>query len=129
MTFAIGLGTYYATSQLDAIAAAGGTEITTHLSAVNSTELEDVLHTIARSTLGCVFDLPDPSAQSNPNMINIYVDSAVVLQDEGCGSGEGWQWVGSSHMAIELCEDTCTDALVALPPLVTATKGCPTLTI
>ena len=106
-TFVIGFGDGISTSQLNAIAAAGGTEFDEFLPADNQTELENAITQIATTLVACDYNVgtPDPSADSGD--VNFYIDGTPIPYDENCDSGIGWTWLNLEHTLVRFCDQSC----------------------
>lgn len=131
-TFAIGFGDAADSDQLNAIAAAGGTQFTTFLSAENSGELKAAFAQIAASIVKCKFDLPTVEENAERDKVNFYfnednVDSVIPFDDE-CKKDAGWAWVDSTKDAVYLCPSRC-EQLQQGGITIFATWGCPTAVI
>jgi len=114
-------------AQLDAIAANGGTEFTTYINAGDEPALNAAFTTIGSSIINCVFNIDEPDASANPDLVNFYFDEELIPMDDDCSSGAGWHWVDAGHTQVEFCPDTC--ALLASGDVeqIKATFGCDTI--
>ncbi len=112
---------------MDAIANAGGTGA--YYPAGDATALQNALAIITAGTVDCTFtinwdDLAEGTS-TDPNLVNLFGDGDVIPYDEGCLSGNGWQWLDNE--TIELCEQICDDYADGTISTITATFGCETI--
>ena len=112
---------------MDAIAFAGGTGA--YYPAGDATALQNALATITAGTVDCMFtinwdDLAEGTS-TDKNLVNLFGDGDVIPYDEGCLSGNGWQWLDDE--TIELCEQICDDYADGTISTITATFGCETI--
>jgi len=127
-TFAIGFGDGVDESQLNAIAAAGGTNFTTYLPADNKSALEDAFNKIAHSIVNCNFEVPPVGDDVDRDDVNFYFNKKVVPMDDKCIKGKGWTWTTDAKDEIFFCKDSC-DKLQNGDVDVTAEWGCPAVTL
>ncbi len=112
MSFVIGFGSGADPDQLNAIAAAGGTEFTEFIPADDQQSLEEALETLIISIVACVYQMEEPDGYMvDPDKVNLYFndDDTPIPYDEDCAAGEGWQWVDFDQFIFEFCEDACED--------------------
>jgi len=114
---------------LNAIAAAGGTQFTSFVEALDQAALENALDTIAASIISCTFELNEPDASADPDNVNFYFDGEVVPYDEDCAQGTGWMWLDEEHTQVEFCEEACAELQGGFVDQVTAKFGCPTVSV
>jgi hypothetical protein len=109
-TIAIGFGDGIDPDQLNAIAAAGGTEFTEYLDAADGDELTATLNTIAESVVvPCQFDIGSFDEEVvDLDYVNIFLNETPVPRDDGCAENEGWRWLNTERTMIEFCEQACT---------------------
>lgn len=112
--FVIGFGEGADPEQLDAIAAAGGTEFTTHFDAADGDQLSTALTTIAKSVaVSCKFEVGDIDRSNlNMDLVNISVsgknvESEAIPRDDDCAKKTGWTWTDDGKTTIKFCEDAC----------------------
>jgi hypothetical protein len=106
----IGFGEGANPGQLNAIAAAGGTEFDTYIDASNQQELEDALNKIITSIVSCVYELGEiDSNTADVDKTNIYFNDKddPIGWDEGCKKNKGWDWVDKDKLIIEFCQEAC----------------------
>jgi hypothetical protein len=128
--FVIGFGSGIDPNQLNAIAAAGGTDFTEYLDAQNAAELETTLNAIAESVVGCVYELGeyDPS-EVDADMVNFYFDEEPVPHDPGCAQNTGWTWLDEdAKNTVEFCDTACNDLKNGVERI-SAEMGCPPIEI
>jgi hypothetical protein len=108
-TMVIGFGTGVDPVQLNAVAAAGGTEFTEYFNASDGDALAAALDTIAKTLLvGCTYNIgAQDTDEVNLDYVNIRVNGEFIGRDEGCAKGEGWTWTSPSRTTIELCSSAC----------------------
>ncbi len=88
--FAIGYGDDANEEQLNAIAQAGNTGLSTYLHADDLASLEGIFEQIANMVTSCLFTVPNPGASVDYNLVNIYFDGDVVPRD--VNHLNGWDW-------------------------------------
>jgi hypothetical protein len=132
-TFVIGFddpsGDNVSESQLNAIAANGGTSYSSFLLASNQTQLEAAFDDIASQAVSCVLTLDDPGEEANPDEVNVYFDDVPVGFDEGCAVGTGWDWTDDTHTAVELCPAACAELQTLTVDNISVTFGCPSVIV
>jgi hypothetical protein len=111
-------------AQLTAIAQNGGTEFTDYLIATDEASLEDALSSIAYSVYSCVFDVDEPDATADPDLVNFYFDGEIVFHVDDCEDGDGWTWHDEDHTQVEFCGDSCKQLKSEDVGSITATFGC-----
>jgi hypothetical protein len=128
-TFVIGFGDTvggdFCPEELNAIAAAGGTEYTTFIDALGQDELDAALQQIAGQIATCELVL-DPDSGADPTKVNLYADGELILFDQDCAGGSGWDWVDAEHTIAVLCSEYCDLLISGELSEITATFGCPT---
>jgi hypothetical protein len=128
-TFAIGFGDAtggeFCEGELNAIAAAGGTVYDTFFDVLGQAALDNALQEIVEKVASCEFVL-QPEAGADPTEVNLYADEELILFDEGCTAGSGWDWVDSEQEAAVLCDQPCNQLVTGNISQITATFGCPT---
>jgi hypothetical protein len=128
-TIAIGYSESADAAAMDAIAANGGSEFTTYLSANDEDALIGAFETIAGSIVSCVFEIEEPDASADPENVNFYFDDVVIPYDEGCAAETGWTWVDEAHTIVQFCDAACADLQGGGVDSVSAKFGCPTIEI
>lgn len=124
-TFVIGFGKGTNAAQLNAIASAGGTGLTSYIDAKDGAELEAELFNIASSVVSCVYDLNEQTGNTvDMNKVNFYFDDAVVAMDPDCGKNTGWTWVGDTKTRVEFCQAACDQLQSGSVTNISATFGC-----
>jgi len=114
-------------AQLDAIAANGGTEFTTYINAGDEPALNAAFTTIGSSIINCVFNIDEPDASANPDLVNFYFDEELIPMDDDCSSGAGWHWLDETHTQVEFCPETCELLASGDVEEIRATFGCDTI--
>jgi hypothetical protein len=129
-TYVIGFGNGAETAQLNAIAAAGGTERNTFFDAKNKVQLSNALMNIVSSVVSCVYDLKGiDETKVDPDTVNFYFDGEVVKMDKGCASNVGWTWVGSQKKRVEFCKAACDELQTGEVDTISAKYGCPQVVV
>jgi hypothetical protein len=128
-TIAIGYSESADAAAMDAIAANGGSEFTSYLSANDETALIAAFETIAGSIVSCIFEIEEPDASADPDNVNFYFDDEVIPYDEGCAGGTGWTWVDEEHTTVQFCDAACAQLQGGGVENVSAKFGCPTVEI
>jgi hypothetical protein len=123
----VGFDVVVDSAQLNAIAANGGTEFTTYLNASDEPTLDAALMTIGSSIVSCIFNIDEPDASANPNLVNFYFDDVLIPMDADCSSGSGWRWANDDHTQVEFCPDSCDLIANGDVAEITATFGCDTV--
>ncbi len=92
--------------QLDAIAKAGNTGLTSFQKATDQAELEDVLKQISSMVTTCVFNVPYAGADADYGDVNFYLDGEQVPWDTS--EKDGWNWVNDVNKTeVEFFGDSC----------------------
>lgn len=126
-TFVIGFGNEARPADLNAIAGSGGTPFDTYFDARSEEELREALETIAGSVMSCLWDIEEPDATADPDVVNFYLDGVPVPYDEGCAAATGWRWTDDTHLQVEFCGAACHDLVWGTVTEVSARFGCPTV--
>jgi len=128
-TIAIGYSESADAAAMDAIAANGGSEFTSYLSANDEEALIDAFETIGGSIVSCIFEIEEPDASADPDNVNFYFDDVVIPYDEDCAAGTGWTWVDEAHTTVQFCDAACAQLQGGGVESVSAMFGCPTVEI
>jgi hypothetical protein len=114
--------------QLRDIAQNGGTGEWDYMTADNQAELQTRINGIAADVISCTYDIDEPNATADPDLVNFYFDGEVVMGNDGCASGdEGWTWTDDSHTQVEFCPDSCEELRQGNVSKVSARFGCATI--
>ena len=105
----------------------GGTEFTDYLIAEDEASLEAALNSIANTVYSCVFDIDEPDASANPDLVNFYFEGEIVYYVDDCSQGDGWTWHNDEHTKVEFCGAACDMLKDGLVDVITATFGCDTI--
>ncbi len=130
-TFVIGFGLGVDPTQLNAIAAAGGTSFTQYFDAANQTDLEAALNSIGSEVVSCEYDVTIPD-DADEDEVNFYFDSVVLVYNQDCQDPAasldvGWTWIDvNTKNRIQFCDESC--AQLPNVSVVQAKFGCPTET-
>jgi hypothetical protein len=110
--YVIGFGAEIDPVQLNAIAAAGGTDRSTYYDAADAEELDRVLHEIGETVaVTCTFEIGEyDEDEVDLDYVNIKFDDKNIPRDDGCAANTGWTWVDDTRTAVRFCEKAC-DAL------------------
>jgi hypothetical protein len=107
-TFVIGFGQGVDPDQLSAIAAAGGTDLTTFMDAQDQEELDEALGSIAENAVSCVYEIAPPNGSDvDMDKVDIYFDGEPVGLDPFCALEIGWTWVDDDKTMVKFCEAAC----------------------
>ncbi|MBN2525049.1 MAG: VWA domain-containing protein [Deltaproteobacteria bacterium] len=108
-TIVIGFGEGADPEQLNAIAAAGGTDFVQYLQADNGEELTDALSQIVEKVVvSCEFEVGGfDNPDVNYDLVMVKFDGEQIPRDDNCKTGKGWRWTNDAHTTIEFCEDAC----------------------
>jgi hypothetical protein len=122
-TYVIGMpGSELYASVLEVLAIAGGTAragVPAYYAARDTAELSAILGEIgATVTVSCSIELAD--APGDPDLVNVYFDSRLVLGDPV----DGWVWTGAR--ALELVGAACAELEAGDVRQVQVRFGCPT---
>jgi hypothetical protein len=106
----VGFGDGADPTQLNAIAAAGGTQFDTYLPAEDGDELDTALQTIAATVvISCQFQTGTFDEDDvNLDKVVITLDEDAIPRDDDCKSGTGWTWTTPDRNAIRFCEKACS---------------------
>ena len=115
--------------QLNAIAAAGGTDFKTFFDAQSGEEVESALDEVGKAIIDCVFEIDEPKAEADPEKVNFYFGDDVIPHDVDCGENEGWTWVDAAHTKVEFCKQACDAFAEDISKKISASFGCPTVEI
>ena len=129
-TFVIGFGAGAEPTQLNAIAAAGGTEITEYIDAVNEEQLADELANIAAAVVSCVYEFNIEEEENEVDMdeVNVQFDGEDLLYNQDCATETEeltWTWVDEEQTQFEFCEAACDELEEGEVEEITITVGCP----
>ncbi len=127
-TFAIGFGDSFDDAELNQIVAGGHTNRNAPFDAADGVALQAAFEDIAQSVVSCVYALGERPGTDRDD-VNIYFDGDVVGLDDRCASGTGWHWTDATRTRIELCPVACGTLQNGEVTHITATFGCPTVTI
>ncbi|MCP4600400.1 MAG: VWA domain-containing protein [Proteobacteria bacterium] len=126
-TFVIGFGTGANPAQLNAIAAAGGTNHKQYINAQDQAALESALNDIAASVVSCIYEIGQQDTNEvNLDEVNFYFDDVLVGWDDGCALDKGWTWVDDAKTRVEFCKEACDKLKNNEVTEISATFGCPT---
>jgi Mg-chelatase subunit ChlD len=108
-TIVIGFGSGANPDQLNAIAAAGGTEFTTYFDAQDGTALDAAMNSIAETVaVSCSYEIGEQDTDAvDLDLVNLRFDGQPVPRDDGCAAGQGWRWKDDTRTTIELCDAAC----------------------
>lgn len=129
----IGFGTGSGSTQLNSIAANGGTGYKKYINADDQTQLQNALESIASEVVGCVYDIEQPpEGKVDPEEVNFYftkdgAQDEVIYKVDDCSSGQGWHWTDDTQTKVEFCAQTCERLKAGDVNGVKATFGCPTV--
>lgn len=127
MTYVIGFGSGADPGQLNAIAKAGGTNVTEYFDAQDQTQLEKALNEIVGGSVSCVFDVEEQEKdKTDMTKVNFYFDDKVVGLDADCANGSGWTWLNDEKSKVQFCEKACGRLKNREVKEISATFGCPT---
>jgi len=129
-TFAIGFdvsGDASGQAQLNAIAAAGGTDYTTFIEASDEASLTEALADIGATVASCEYTIEwsdEELATMDMDYVDVLIDGeSALLAADGCETGgEGWTWVDDEHTTFLLCDSTC--ALLVNDSQISIAVGC-----
>jgi Mg-chelatase subunit ChlD len=109
LTLTIGFGDGFDVSELNAIAAAGGTEITEYISADDAESLEEAFRKVSGEVVRCEFTVPEPVGKNlEDGVINFFAGDTVIPHHDKCVRGEGWTWFGDvKDRTVRFCYDSC----------------------
>ncbi len=129
MTFVIGFGEGADPVQLNAIAAAGGTEFDEFIPAEDQQSLEDALETLIGSVISCTYEIEEPDGDNvDKDKINFFFDDVVVPYDEDCTQETGWTWGNAEKTIVEFCKKACDDLQNGVATI-RAEWGCETIVV
>lgn len=126
-TFVIGFGTGADPEQLNAIAAAGGTDFKEYFDAQSSADLKAALDEISSSIVSCYYDVQQPDQEYDPEKVNFYFDGKVVGWDPDCEKGQGWTWTTDAENEVMFCEESCSK--LADVDKISVEFGCPSVPV
>jgi hypothetical protein len=125
--YVIGVGGILSSTFLDvmtSIAAAGGTG--DFYAAETPADLAAALDEIAAAAVECTFtvdwDALGEGVSTNPDLVNLFADGAIVPYDDDCSDGLGWQWIDAD--TIGLCDGLCEQYKGGEITEITASFGC-----
>jgi von Willebrand factor type A domain len=124
LTFVIGFGDGVSQGQLNAVAGAGGTGLTTFFEAEDQATLDAALSNIGAASISCTFAISLPEPDSDYDKVNIYLDGDNLGWDEDCAQGKGWTWTDDTHKEILFCDEACATLKSGKISNMTATFGC-----
>ena len=126
-SFTIGFGDTSGSmaSELNAIAANGGTPFTTFFPIDDPTAIIEAFDAISSEIVSCVYDVGEPSATSDPDAVNFYFDGEVIGRDDACT--DGWRWTDDTHLRVEFCGASCDALKDGEVTSIQATFGCATI--
>jgi hypothetical protein len=128
MTYVIGFGSGADPQQLNAIAAAGGTNVKEYFNAQDQEQLEKALNEIVGMAVTCVYDIGEQDEEEiDMNKVNFFFDDKTVGFDEGCKGGTGWNWLDDKKTKVEFCNKACNLLKKRKVKKISATFGCPTI--
>ncbi len=108
-TFAVGFGNGVDPSQLNAIAAAGGTQYTTYFDAQNEADLNQALDSIGQTVrIACRYQLGTISEEADRNSTTIHFDGQKLVRGEECIGDADWMWGNEARSIVQFCVDECT---------------------
>lgn len=125
-TFVVGFGSGVDATQLNVIAANGGTSQTSYIVATDGAALQSAMESIASEVVSCEYAIDEPDASADPDQVNFYFDDEVVGYDEDCLDGSGWTWGDDEHTIVIFCEEACDLLQSGDVDVVSARFGCPT---
>jgi len=128
-TFVVGFGSGVDATQLNVIAASGGTGYPNYLVASDGAQLQAALESIAAEVVSCEYAIDEPAATADPDQVNFYFDEEVVGYDEDCQDGAGWTWGNDDHTLVVFCDEACQELQSGEVEEVSAKFGCPTAVI
>ncbi|MCP4678258.1 MAG: VWA domain-containing protein [Deltaproteobacteria bacterium] len=128
--FAIGFGDLGqdAQDQLNAIAEAGDTGVTTYMEASNQQDLDDLFKQISSMVTSCIFTVPYAGANADYDQVNFYFDGEVVPRDDS--HQDGWDWLNDVNKdKIEFFGSYCDKLKSGDVTDVVVEFGCETTTV
>jgi len=139
-TFVIGFGSGADPTQLNVIAANGGTDFNQYIEATDGTALQAAFEAIASAVVNCEFDVDwdslEPGTSTDPNLVNFYCledendevsEDNIIFFDEGCADGAGWDWLDND--TVIFCDQACEMLKSGACAEVVATFGCDSVPI
>ncbi|MCP4601404.1 MAG: VWA domain-containing protein [Proteobacteria bacterium] len=135
-TYVIGVGgTIEWQDVMNGIASAGKTE--QYYPATDATELLNAFEAITGAIINCEFNIDWTSipedASEDPDKVNFYgivdSDEEVIVYDEGCAKGVGWNWVDEDAGIVLFCDGACSLLKAGHWDEVRATFGCESTSI
>jgi hypothetical protein len=134
-TYVIGVGKE--TTNLDAIAAAGGTKsafiVSTSDPATTTKEFEAAIATI-QAELGCTFSIPSPGGgqKLDPSKVNVVLTSGgaktTIDYSQDCSDSDGWYYDDPTKPSeVILCSGACTKAESSGSNAIDIVFGCETV--
>ncbi len=109
--------------ELNAIAAAGGSEFTTFFPISSDGGLAAAFSEISTSIISCEFDIVDLDETADPETVNFYFDGEGIGHDESGACTRGWVWV-EEFTRVEFCGAQCEQIKSGEVELINATFGC-----
>jgi hypothetical protein len=108
-TIVVGFGDGADPTQLNAIAAAGGTQFNAYIPAEDGDELNAALQTIAASVVvSCQFQTGTfDESKVNLDKVVITLDDDAIPRDDNCKKDTGWTWASPERNAVRFCEKAC----------------------
>lgn len=97
-TFVVGYDTSEWADVLDRMAAAGGTERTTHVPVGDEASLRDALESIAGSVVSCTVELEE--APHSIHFVRVSLDGTDVLHESVATEGGSWRLVGERQVEL-----------------------------
>ncbi|MDJ0763378.1 MAG: vWA domain-containing protein [Myxococcota bacterium] len=129
-TFVIGYGSGVNPYQLNAIAAAGGTEFDEYIAAQHQFEFEHALDIVYAAVADCVYHIDNLS--NDPivmDEVNFFFDGDLVGWDDNCAHNTGWTWAEGDTSRVEFCHAACMQLKAGNVDEITAELDCPTISI
>ena len=124
--FSVGFANPSETTEIDTIAAAGGTAFSSHIPAVTGDDLKEVFQQIADQIHSCTFAVPTQGPNVDYSRVNYFFDGTVVPKD----NNNGWKWVNpTTQTQVEFVGAACDRIQSGLVTDVIIEFGCDTVLI
>jgi hypothetical protein len=126
-TIAIGFGDTSGdmARQLNAIAAAGGSDFRSFFSITTDGGLAEAFARISTAIISCEYAIDDVDATADPEAVNFYFDSEPIGYDPTCAAG--WRWTDENRDRVEFCGAQCEMLKSGEVSEVEARFGCATI--